>query len=361
MNNQIPSWIPDACPKILGSLEQIQEIQCSLRAGLPERFEYSHVSQRQLNKATDSWIESGALSDEIVDTPMGKMRLQSRAISVDAAFARASIYNISRGKTLIQTQKDVTSRVILRLLHGARAALESGDCLVSFMCYRGVFEQVGHLACFVRDAAKLPSGEGFEESYKYLSDLIETLAPRLYGTRVGWNKIVEVENLQDLIKKNTTSYETDPKRIDNTSKSCLSGVDLVDKNVRGARAVYDIFCEFAHPNIGNLLVSTMDVIPEEGSDGVVRVHKTLHSGPPFSLMKDCSNLVAIIFEVVANVMVCSKKLLAECDREATRAQEAAKRVMPRFISKNKKIFDNYAACPCGSGEKVRFCCGRTTS
>ena len=350
--------MPDACPGILDSLWAIEKIVHELQEDLPERFEYSHVFQQQLNRVTDQWSASGALSKEVIDTSMGKMRKPAKPLSADATFARASVYNLPRGCTLIRTQKDASARAILRLLRGAKEGLETGDCLVAFICYRSVLEQVGHLASFVRDAAKLPSGEGFEDSYKYLLDLTEVAAQRLYGTRVGWSKIAAAENLEDLIKKNQISYQADPERLDQTSKSCLSGVDLVDKKIRGTRAIYEILCEFAHPNVGALIVSTVDAIPETGSDGVTWIHKSLHSGPPFSFLKDCSNVATIVFETVANVTGLAKQLLADCDREAATAQGAAKRVIPRYIANNKKLFDPYAVCPCGSGDKIRFCCGR---
>lgn len=355
---QIPAWIPDTCPQIIAPVQQLVAAEVALTNLLPEKFEYSHVFQQQLNLQMDAWLKSGAVSQDTVNSVLGKARKQLAPLPVGVEFARAFVYNLPRGATMVCTQRDASGRTLLRLLRGARNSLEAGECLVAFMCYRGLLEQVGHMLGFLRDISNLPSGEGFEESCKFLTNLVETASKRLHATRVGWKKIVNSKNLDELIKNNEVGYEKSPDRFDQTSKSCMNGVDLLDKRVRGARAVYDILSEFAHPNIGTLMASTMEVTSETGGDGVVWVHKSLHSGPSFAFLDEWSSLTSILLETVAASASLGVKLLDEFEAEAQRGQDAAKRVIPRFLNSNRQLFDIYSLCPCGSGDKIRFCCGK---
>jgi hypothetical protein len=355
---KFPNWAADACPPAVEFIKQIFESQKLIASYVGKDFQYTHILQSQLNATYDFWNESDALSNQSVATPFGPMNKPKKPLAYEVSFLRASVYDICKGQTLIESKKESGLRAVCRLLAGAEAGLSSGDCLVPFICYRSLLEQIGHFNSFVKEISALELESSFTSAAKYCSDLIEVSVPKVGATRVAWDKIARAQNLNELIEKNKIKYEVSDQRMSLESDSCLKSIDLVNKQLKGTRAIYEILCEFTHPNVGSTLISYSDAELEIGKDGVGRVTKALHMGPPFNFFSEMKPLVVQIFECISKNLSHYIRLLTESEKQANRAIQAAQIVAPVLLKRNKDVFDPYAVCPCGSGDKIRFCCGK---
>ena len=355
---KFPNWAADACPPVVEFIKQIFESHGLIDNQTKDDFKYTHILQSQLNATYDFWRNSGSLSNQTIATPFGLLNKPTKQLAYDVSFLRASVYDICKVKTLIESKKESGLRAVNRLLAGAEAGLLSGDCLVPFICYRSLLEQIGHFNCFVKEISALELENSFTSAAKYCLDLIEVSVPKVGATRVAWDKLARAQNLDELIEKNKIKYEISDQRMSLESDSCLKSIDLVNKQLKGTRAIYEILCEFAHPNVGSTLISYSDAELEIGKDGVGRVTKALHMGPPFNFFSEMSPLVVNIFECISKNLSHYIRLLTESEKQANRAIQAAQIVAPVLLKRNKDVFDPYAACPCGSGDKIRFCCGK---
>ena len=355
---KFPNWAADACPPVVEFIKQIFESHGLIDNQTKDDFKYTHILQSQLNATYDFWNNSGSLSNQIIETPFGPLNKPKKQVTYDVSFLRASIYDICKGKTLIESKKESGLRAVNRLLAGAEAGLLSGDCLVPFICYRSLLEQIGHFNSFIKEISALELENSFTSAAKYCLDLIEVSVPKVGATRVAWDKLARAQNLDELIEKNKIKYEISDQRMSLESDSCLKSIDLVNKQLKGTRAIYEILCEFAHPNVGSTLISYSDAELEIGKDGVGRVTKALHMGPPFNFFSEMSPLVVNIFECISKNLSHYIRCLTESEKQANRAFQAAQIVAPVLLKRNKDVFDPYAVCPCGSGDKIRFCCGK---
>jgi hypothetical protein len=355
-NSRPHAVIPEPLRKILSAIHAREE---RLGAIVATPFTYSVVSQRAMNQQTDELLASGAMSSVDLNTPAGPSRVVSPSAVVSRELIRTVLYNNARPLILIRTLRQVSSRSIAHLLRASRLAVADNDFLVAFICYRSCLEHVAHVAMIEKELAKLTPEVNHPAAVKFLNSATEVLAKKLYSTRLAWAKIKDATTLERLIMEEELSYEAGPERIDTTAKSCLAGIDLLNKRVKGARACYEILCEFAHPNVGNLLVFTLSATPRVDTGGILWIDKTLGDGAPKELLTELGFLVErVLGVVVASLDELHDRLLPALNAVELPLQLALESLCRTVLRKNGDLFDGYAPCPCQSGKKTRFCCGK---
>jgi hypothetical protein len=354
------NWRSVCSAELLSSLAGIRESEHAISASTSEDFEYSVVFQQQINRAIDALTRDGTMLRETIDTPMGPARKVTQQITLPPEVSRAHIYNQARVGTMVRTQVQAALRAISRLLRGADLALEEVNFHTALVCYRGSIEQVGHLALVAKQLGALSEPTNFDESCRILNEAYDLMAKRLYSTRVSWMALAQGHDFDELIRKDRVAYEEHPERVNVEAASCLKGVDLLDKKTKGTRAIYNILCEFTHPNVGNLIISTVQASPREDSQGVFWIDKALSSDTAPLVIKQMPQLMEWIFKVVDLVLRdLQDRIVPDLESSEARILRTAQVFTKEMLKRNRNLMDPYAPCPCGSGKKLRFCCGKS--
>jgi hypothetical protein len=359
VGNAFYEWESSTTETLRKSLAGIRVSEKMLTSLVEKEFRYSALFQQQINAVTDALLNDGSMSRDIVDSPIGLTNMLTRPVKVSPEFRRAAIYNFTRPVTMLRTQIQAALRAIIRLLRGADLALVENNFHAAFVCYRSCIEQVGHLANLAKELSSVNVPTSFDESCKMLGTTSEIISKKLYATRVSWLSFANNEEVDRLIRKGSVEYKTQPDRINLDAQSSMKGVDLLNKKMKGVRSVYDVLCEFAHPNVGNLILSTVESSPREDSGGVCWIDKRLaRTGLPVFFEKT-PRLAEWIFEVVDFVLQeLRTRLIPEVEMLEQKVLIAAQLFTKEMVSRHRGLIDPYASCPCGVGKKLRFCCGK---
>jgi hypothetical protein len=353
-------WESASSAELRASIAGIRESAKILSEKTSEDFRYSVIFQQQINRFTDELLRDGTMLRETIDTPMGPTRKITRQPNLPPQLARAQIYNHARVGTMVRTQVQAALRAVTQLLRGADFALEECNFHTALVCYRGCIEQVGHLAVVAKQLNALTEPTDFDKSCGFLAEAYELMAKRLYGTRVSWIALARGHNFDELIRKDRVAYEEHPDRVNVEAASCLKGVDLLDKTTKGTRAIYNILCEFTHPNVGNLIISTAQASPREDSQGVGWIDKALSNFAVPIVIKQMPQLMEWIFKVVDLVLRdLQDRIVPDLESCEARILKTAQVFTKEMVKRNRNLIDPYAPCPCGSGKKLRFCCGKS--
>src|SRR5687768_4825812 len=92
----------------------------------------------------------------------------------------------------------------------------------------------------------------FAEANKTLWDINDQLVKAAYAASVNWEKII-LGNPDDLLDRKKIKYQPTSNRVDRSVKSVMNSIDELSERIRGTRPVYEMLCEFAHPNVGLIL------------------------------------------------------------------------------------------------------------
>ncbi len=355
----VPEWVTYAPKSLVAIVSRISDHRKWLAPIAEESFGYSLVLQKAINNQTDQWIADGTMTRETKVSPMGPSRSFTRPPQVTREFARAIVYDIARPITTLRTQLQVAERAIYRLLRGADNALKDADLVVAFICYRGCMEQVAHMAILERDLAKLQPEFNYPAAQRFVGAAYDVLCRKLYATRVGWQQFYDRNSFEQSILKDEISYEAHKDRLDTTAKSCLAGIDHLNKRLKGTRACYEILCEFTHPNVGALVAFTRSAEHRIDSGGVPWIDKTLDEKGPFALLQEFGFVVERLCEAVAlSLDEFRDRILPDLNRFEGALQPAIQALCRKTIGNNPALVDRYEPCPCLSGNKTRFCCGK---
>jgi hypothetical protein len=178
---------------------------------------------------------------------------------------------------------------------------------------------------------------------------------RIGGTRVDYGLLTQ-GSLRDAKK---FSYTPGELEADRTAKDLLKGIDVLDKRVKGARAAYEFFSEFAHPNIASAWThydSTKMLIRVLDIHGYEAHHHRRHVGAKFleTLGSSVVEGIEIATECVEELLRITPILKEKSGIVGSRAQK----VIRELIKRNPGFFDFREQCPCNQGKRILQCCGK---
>jgi hypothetical protein len=132
----------------------------------------------------------------------------------------------------------------------------------------------------------------------------------------------------------------------------LTDVDKLTKQVPGARFVYEILCEFLHPNVGDLFGSSLT-----GSDyGTRHLTRTIGIGPKrLAGFPDLQLIMKRVGEISIEIIEILSPSLEQLEKTAIYVQNVMRKNQHQVLTKYKGFFGNSDLCPCLSGLSVRDC------
>ena len=345
-----PKWLLDELLAIEADFQSISEITHKYYKDVDGGHIYQHVMQSELTFVTDKLIKEGYLSAE------GKILKKAPPLPRQAEMAQ---FNQSGIILVILDSLTATKKMALvQLLKTTSFCLNDGNLFVAYICLRSAIEHIAHLGSVVKLLKKVDTPKNFDQANKIFFETYGKLAKINYATRVDW-KNLDFENEEELLNKDKIKYQQRTDRMDLEAKTILNGIDDLSKKVKGIRSIYEILCEFAHPNAGVAMAITRSVDLLEDKSGFNWVRKEFSLAPPISSIKDINMVHKQIFSKMAESLRYSEKLFYELSSQKEKMRDITQFMLRQIISNRKDLVDLYSPCPCSSGKKIKFCCGAT--
>jgi hypothetical protein len=279
--------------------------------------------------------------------------------SVPISGLRASFYDLSRTTHSLGAFIGVHCATCSELSHGIVRSLESGELLVLTSLLRALIERIASANRLVNQLTEAGCPQQVvelgEENPIVLGHLSESIAKALFGMRGELPGLVGggLRRGRGLKKYENLEKET---TLDLSATSVMSDLSGLNVAVPGARKCYEVLCEFAHPNIGNIVASTSSVVREEDAFGTVNFCRTMDLGAKsFTTHKDIEKIWNQCLEISVEAIELSFTNLKVLDRTHKRAVRENRRKMHGMAKRNRDLFPRDALCPCLSGLSVKDC------
>jgi hypothetical protein len=245
---------------------------------------------------------------------------------------------------------------VLRLLGAMRDGFSRDDLFVPLIAFRTILENVGQLLLLNRETARVPDAVDFDTANHAQEGFSGAVSKIALGTRIDWERALTSEmsgSARDI------TYTPDPSRADRLSASVLKAVDLVDRDIAGTRRLYEILCEFSHPNVGVVLSASRshDVI-QRGSDGAIFHRKSFGVGAPLGFIAQVPSFLLRAFQTLGKTLELHCQAAAVADAENDRIIATTQTITRRLLKAQPFLKEPYELCLCGSAKKTKFCCGR---
>lgn len=363
INQPETDWITSANPQFAEAISYLKEASQRLRESVKNGHTHLHVGQAPLNAVAEAAIKAGH-----IDVNSNTFKKGAPTPDVPKEWYLAYAYQQGDPVRLIVQLAVTRTLAIVDLLDASVAAFETGNVLVAFICCRSVIENVALFDKAIDEIRSTSFPDQYESARDVKGALIDQLNKRAFAQKIDWKSIAEQP--KESLRKNKLKYKPSVLRLDLSAEQILNLVDDLNKKIPGTRAVYEVLCEFAHPNVGVILAHTNSFQHRADSNSVEWIEKRMSFGPPAGLFLEMGELFGEVMTVVAACVkqfetVVSQDIEPQRKRLQGLCQVIVRHMMFTTIvpSGNKGIklrdaLDPYAACPCGSSDKIKFCCGQ---
>jgi len=269
---------------------------------------------------------------------------------------RASVFGWAGLKTSLNFFRWTRKTSMLELCKQALIAAESKSLLVTLSAMRSILEITGNCCLLRRDLERFTDPiDNILEKMNWLNGIDEIIDSRIAGMRSDYSKILA----NGLRSSKKTSYKSGEFEVNLEAKDLLNGVDLLAESVKGARAAYDFFSEFAHPNLASSLINYDQTSVRYAIDEIIFYsvqYEQNKFGDAF-----LENFGAVLIEGIEIISECIDEMVKIDDYLNHKADEVAlvaKRVIRDTIKKDPFAFDAHESCPCYSRKNIQNCCGK---
>lgn len=344
-------WLEKAIGDGSSTILYLKDCRDRLQASISAGYSHRDLLQAQFNQIEDQLIERG-----IINPVTGECT--NRNVDLPRSYIIANAYRAGSAVRLFDLLMASKKMIFVHLLDSVFQAVNSGNLLVVLILLRSTIEHAAAHFSSVDGLKKIMLEAGSESTMK-VSKLDTYLASRMFGTRLNWQKLSSDAETVFSKSRQRTSYKPDENRLNVSAEQILNDVDLLDKlSVKGIRSVYDFLCEFSHPNIGTYwaLVNSTQLLKDECD--VYWVVKSLGLGPPVGIVEEFQHMFAPAFDKVCECLRQFETASSDCKHLRQQIHEFAKELVRPFCQNNIDQLGKYSLCPCESGEKIKFCCGK---
>lgn len=343
-----PEWLMSSGPDAPSSLDAISGSYARIKLTILKDHVYEHVMQKELNAVTDEMIEKGVV------TVTGE--ILNHNVILPREFQAALLHENGAACRMLNMLCSAKKMAIVHLIEATHQSFTVGNLLVALICLRSFIEHVAHFNEAIEKTKPYNVPSNHDEANKLLWEIKEKLVGFAYATRVDWERIL-FEDTDEMIRKSKVKYKPVENRQDRTAESILDFIDRLSKKVKGIRAVYEVLCEFAHPNVGLLVALTRSVNPYLDKHGFTWIKKELSLKAQLAAVESTGPVLNQIFCKTAQCMKQFEELLVEGDAQCEKIRKISQVSIRHVLTRNKSILDPYSLCPCGSTRKIKFCCG----
>ena len=310
-------------------------------------YTYTHPLRQQLTNISDGLIKNEYITETgaILKRP-----------NVNAQFVYAQVANCASAFKMMGALEHNKGLAVNRLLQIGLDTIRTGDFLVSLICFRSVIEHVAHFHTAVRNAEVIKIPETSADCVNILFDYHGVLFSAAYGTRTDWTSALTAEKAR--WQQKAFTYSPSPSRLDLQSKSIMNHIDKLSKSVPGSRTIYEILCEFAHPNGGTFFSFLTSADSYIGQGGLKWVRQEFASSDPTAFLNESQPLFQNLFDIFKEVLQQFEEDLEKWSAQKKKIAKLTQRIVRDMLERHSSLFDPYGPCPCGSSRKLKFCCKR---
>ena len=269
---------------------------------------------------------------------------------------RGMIFNWSSLQSSIDFFRWSRASNVEELATQAYQSAKDNSLLVALTALRSILEVSGNAALLERDLHDLaePKDENVSR-LDWLSEVETLIDGRIAGVRVDLPALIK----NGLRGTKKISYKPGEFELDQTAKDLLKGVDVLDKRIKGTRAAYEFFSEFAHPNLASVWTNyDRTELKMQVSDihGYAVHHQRRHVGAAF-----LDTFGSVVTEGIEITGECIDELLRidlVFKKEGEAMAKHAKKAIREIIKREPAAFDSRELCPCNSGKNIQQCCGK---
>jgi hypothetical protein len=330
--------------RILNTLEVIIA-KVKERVTNPYQFRFVSAGQaKQAEMLLGSWAQAGRPGPQPV---------------VDPISFRAAIYNQGRTSALLAAFHRVTSVTTTEFGAAAAEGFRAGNLTVPCAALRCLIERIalaGALADAVRglSAARVPA----EMPLKPVLELAETVMKAVYGTNRDWMKLAQmdlrttpVKDVAYVVRADTANYK---------AANVLNAIDKLEKRVRGSRLVYELLCEFLHPNVGDLYGASLENSDLTDRYGVRHLIRHIGLGPKrLEHVPEVQRILTQMLDISADIVETLPAILDDIETGSKYASQLTRQFAHKVVQLYRAQFDHHDLCPCLSGLQVKDCARRS--
>jgi hypothetical protein len=268
---------------------------------------------------------------------------------------RAAVYDQAKSASELRAFRKVAGVASVELAQATVAGLKAGHIIITYTALRGLIERIAHT---VATAAKLKSIKEtpIDGPLTPVLELSETIHKALYGTRREWTKLVKSDFRKTSAKD--VEYAKKPNVASALPDNILNAIDKLDKTIAGTRLVYEILCEYLHPNVGDLWGATLEADSSVDAHGTRHLARLIGLGPKaYKGLPEQQVIRDKLFDVCCDIVAQMPKSLDEIASIAERATRLTRRFAHRVVKNYRHQFLGGDPCPCLSGQTVAACTG----
>ena len=353
-----PEWLVRSNPDICTALEEIDKYEMLLRSRVSRTHEYKRISQIQVNQFKDAMIAKGIYPL----TADGKVVLNSDVADTfkpNPAEIALHVYNYGQTYHLLYSSCFSSEVKVLKLFEGVRFGFASGNLLVAFSCVRAVIEHMAHHANMVNKLDSVRKQDNLQEALKIWEYTSEKILKAFFATRIEWEQLFQGDSFSKLRKKDV-KYEKSVFKADIEADSILNAIDEIDIQVPGLRVSYEVLCEFVHPNVGSTWAITENVNVRKDRFGINWQIRKIGFDIPYLMIDKRANLSVLkdILQMLTKMVHFWYSLVEKSDVIRDRILHIVQLIVKDIFITYTNLFQRNDECPCGSGLKVKKCCGK---
>lgn len=340
-----PDWLAQLGPGMAILLEAIDRHREELQRTCTSSHVYKRLGQAQI-------IEFEQLGQkQAVFGPGKQLKFDVlKGLGLAQATLRAVVYNVGQRHLTLNALLYAKKVFLLKMLAEMPAAFQSGNLFGGFAAIRGVFECIGELHWSVAALADIRSSSDAHWMGTLLDDVINIeLASPLDWTRVATAEFRQYEDLG--------AFHTGPVKERNVSYEPMKGIRALNKKVKGLMPAYEVLVEFAQPRVGTLwlVYEQSRTVPDRFRTFWHR--NQLGIGFPRTMTEQMKPVIVQIFDVLYDCLPVLKQIEKDFSDVDARMAKTTRDEVRTMLWHFPHLFEKHEDCPCGSGKRVKYCCG----
>jgi hypothetical protein len=349
-----PNWLLQLHPEMPNAARTIEETKAFLIDKCKEPHVYPRLGQRQASEVYGELMRLGM----IVRNEKGEFAPtldKSKTATIDQNKIRIGVYNWAQAYHQLKAYNFAKKAICLKLLDGIAFGMNSKNLLIAAPSMRCVIEHAGQFHLLMLNLQEIFDQAENADLPTLWTRYSGEITKRAYATRIDWIKVTLADFKKD--KAKSFEYKKSEYFADMEAADLLKGVDKLEKRVTGVRLAYDVLCEFTHPNYGTIYAVTENAEVQKDNHGIDWQMRKLGLGSPGFLIDIAKEILIDTFLVFAEVVGSLKGMIVESGSLEKKVLKNIQEIMRKTLEIHPNLFARSVSCPCGSGIKVKKCCG----
>jgi hypothetical protein len=344
-----PDWLGQLDPQMRALLVSLDQHREWLASSCEESHIYKRLGQAQIRQFEELGRKSGAYK-QYVDGKRTNFDILKK-MQMPQALLRAMAFNVSQRHHTLEAYRYAKKITSQKLLEEIPVAMQTGDFFAGFAAMKALYENLGDMTQMIKMLSEVkPGSDAHMTGERYDAILNKELA-----SGIDWIKLskVDLRQVEDL---RSVSSAPDSKRDDELM--ALKAVSSLGRRLKSVPAAYAVLNEFGRPRVGTLWLVYED--SQSMQDG----HKTqwnrnkLGPGFPRIMVEQMKPVIVQLFGVLNDALGLLQLLDKEFIDADAKIAGVSRDETRTWLWMFPDMFDKHEDCPCGSGKRVKYCCGQ---